>query len=725
MKIELFALSDQLLTAALNGLWQGTALTLAVAGLLRLARRTNAATRHAVWFATLFLLVGLLIAHGWHAVRELRSQTVATQTSIAEATTSTDPIVDGSIELLSVQGEESSFVFTPDTSEGQLITTPLAFEDYPTTSIGATPPPELHPLTKIIVSAFVLPEPWEAQPVTVSSAFANFSSLRRLAERLANPFPGTVALGLQLPEIVPPLLLAAWLSLAGIRCGLIVFRLQRIRLLKRSAVPANGRVYPLFKNIYRRLGIRRTVKLGISADIRSPLLLGFVRPMIVLPLETKAEEADEVLRHELAHVQRWDDWFNLLQHCIHAVFFFHPAVGWICRRLSLEREIACDDYVLQESGRSRYALLLADLAGRMQGSAPLLAPGASTNKSQLKQRIDMILDPSRNKSPRLARTKLGFLSSLAALFAVTAIYLLPRFCLAQADVPPAPTPPPADVALAAPPATPAVPAVPPVPPVASIPGDFAPPPGGPAGIGRGPKTKAPTLATPYAPGHPMIEAGPHSPHALTIPAVPGVPPAPMIAQGQPAPERTPAPARAPREPRAPRADGSLEERMARLEQMVQSLVDQRNVGPGHFEYHLKVPNKYELEHQKHLEHSLKHAIPDQKEIERIKEKAKREAERAVEESKRAGRAAGAAARADSKRLNAKQKEQFEQQLQGLRRQLETLERQRNTLDRQIERLERDREKLEEGDEQDEDQDEQNDFEGDLKPDDVPAAKPCQ
>src|ERR1051326_1444150 len=73
----------------------------------------------------------------------------------------------------------------------------------------------------------------------------------------------------------------------------------------------------------------------------------------------------------------------------------------------------------------------------MQRCPPLLAPGASNNKTQLQQRIDMILDTRRNTSPRLAATRLTFMASAAALFAVTTICLAPRIVLAQSEAPPA------------------------------------------------------------------------------------------------------------------------------------------------------------------------------------------------------------------------------------------------------------------------------------------------
>src|SRR5207247_4103112 len=82
------------------------------------------------------------------------------------------------------------------------------------------------------------------------------------------------------------------------------------------------------------------------------------------------------------------------------------------------------------------ALPLANRAARMQRGPPLLAPGASNNKTQLQQRIDMILNTRRNTSPRLAASRLTFMASAAALCAVTAICLAPRIVLAQGDAAP-------------------------------------------------------------------------------------------------------------------------------------------------------------------------------------------------------------------------------------------------------------------------------------------------
>jgi beta-lactamase regulating signal transducer with metallopeptidase domain len=113
------------------------------------------------------------------------------------------------------------------------------------------------------------------------------------------------------------------------------------------------------------------------------MAVGFRKPAILLPsaLVDGGNEArlEPILRHELAHIVRRDDWSNLLQQVIHAIFFFHPGVWWLSSRLTIDREIACDDHVLIAiGGRKEYALLLAEFAkpASGRGGSPLLPPGA-------------------------------------------------------------------------------------------------------------------------------------------------------------------------------------------------------------------------------------------------------------------------------------------------------------------------------------------------------------
>ena len=87
-------------------------------------------------------------------------------------------------------------------------------------------------------------------------------------------------------------------------------------------------------SIARRLseyGGTRSVRLCHSSGVSVPAVIGFARPAIILPTslvpQLSEEEMDVVLLHELAHLRRWDDWSNLAQRMVKAVFFFIPPCG--------------------------------------------------------------------------------------------------------------------------------------------------------------------------------------------------------------------------------------------------------------------------------------------------------------------------------------------------------------------------------------------------------------
>lgn len=159
----------------------------------------------------------------------------------------------------------------------------------------------------------------------------------------------------------------ACLALARVAAGL--WQLRQIRRTAREISPAD--LDPTLRNAMdqARITAGRKVALLISETARVPAAIGFRRPAIVLPAwslrEMSADELAPILIHEMAHLRRWDDWTNLLQKSVRAVLFFHPAVWWIDTRLSLEREMACDDAVLAATGNARaYAGSLIGLLER-------------------------------------------------------------------------------------------------------------------------------------------------------------------------------------------------------------------------------------------------------------------------------------------------------------------------------------------------------------------------
>lgn len=157
------------------------------------------------------------------------------------------------------------------------------------------------------------------------------------------------------------------------------------------------------------IGRRGHIRLLASPDVRVPMAAGFFRRAIIFPEwlvdQLSPEEFDQVLCHELAHLRRGDDWTQLAQALAEAVLFFNPAVYLIGRRLKIEREIACDDWVVSTTGRARpYAACLTHLHElTRRASAPQLAPGATTRtRWQISARVEALLQTNRNATPRFA-----------------------------------------------------------------------------------------------------------------------------------------------------------------------------------------------------------------------------------------------------------------------------------------------------------------------------------
>lgn len=117
----------------------------------------------------------------------------------------------------------------------------------------------------------------------------------------------------------------------------------------------------------RRLGLGRGANVLASVRIATPTLVGWVRPVVVMPLamlaRMPAEQVDFILAHELAHLRRFDHVANLFQVMLETLFFYHPVVHWISRDARNERELCCDALALRVSGGSRrdFVAALAEL----------------------------------------------------------------------------------------------------------------------------------------------------------------------------------------------------------------------------------------------------------------------------------------------------------------------------------------------------------------------------
>ncbi len=139
------------------------------------------------------------------------------------------------------------------------------------------------------------------------------------------------------------------------------------RLRKHSKLLTKGPIVDACGRLRRALAVSRRVRIAISERIASPLLVGIVRPVILLPPAALTgwtpEEIEMVLLHELAHVRRWDNLVNFLQRTIESLLFFHPCVWWVSRWVRRDREECCDAIVVSQTAEPQaYAELLVALA---------------------------------------------------------------------------------------------------------------------------------------------------------------------------------------------------------------------------------------------------------------------------------------------------------------------------------------------------------------------------
>ncbi|MGA9461192.1 MAG: M56 family metallopeptidase [Terracidiphilus sp.] len=155
----------------------------------------------------------------------------------------------------------------------------------------------------------------------------------------------------------PQINLLRWIDGAWV-LGVLLLSLRSIggwwviQRLRRTAVDeAPSAVRASFERVSAALGLRRSVLLRVSSAIAGPITVGAVRAMVLLPVSAITllgpDEVEMVLAHELAHVRRADFLCNLLQTLVETLFFFHPAVWWIGKRIRHERELCCDDIALR------------------------------------------------------------------------------------------------------------------------------------------------------------------------------------------------------------------------------------------------------------------------------------------------------------------------------------------------------------------------------------------
>ena len=425
-----------ILQALINATLLGVLLTLVVWVILRRLPRLNAATRYGIWWLTLIVVVALPL-FGFDALE--RPVTPVAATAVAEAEcppvyamgdfqrVKLAPAPKVKPDIREANGTENSCVAGSQETDAQR--EDCVVRAVATATIEPSAPAVSEPQSP--ASNSITDDAPSCAPATTTDdelqrpgMFAStWSTIRSTATSGWN----AVASFWESPYEIPVGRIAsiALLALAGV-CALFVARLvwcyARLVSLKRNSLPLPARRQQILERLLCNRRRARRVSLRHSNGIRVPTALGLFNPVILFPTDLLAEltesEFENIVYHEYAHICRRDDWTNLLQRIIEAVFVFHPAVRIIGGQLCLQREIACDDWVIAITGRTRsYAVCLTKLVTLTPWTRRYMpAPSMLRTKSQFTRRIETLLNRRRNATPRV--------SNVAVLVAAIALFTI-------------------------------------------------------------------------------------------------------------------------------------------------------------------------------------------------------------------------------------------------------------------------------------------------------------
>lgn len=257
------------------------------------------------------------------------------------------------------------------------------------------------------------------------------------------PIAETLVPGVGVPEILERILstVEPWLpwaslvwaigvTIAAIRIaiGWIVMR----RIVQRAGRPTDDTWRICIQKISQAIGVRTVVTVLISSDISSPVVFGWIKPVILWPAWAltgiSPSMIDAIITHELAHVRRHDMVVNALQLCVDVLFFHHPAAWWISAQVRSEREHCADELAIaaMESAKIGTRVFYAQSLLTLEENRNLSAFAMAANGGKLIHRIRRIAGVDQT-SPSTAKLAAAFLASfcLVAMLSTLVFFVDP------------------------------------------------------------------------------------------------------------------------------------------------------------------------------------------------------------------------------------------------------------------------------------------------------------
>ena len=201
-----------------------------------------------------------------------------------------------------------------------------------------------------------------------------------------------------------------------------------VQKIKKEGIKKADLTYRLFvQKISGNLNISKKVRVYVSSIVRSPLTIGYLKPIILLPVASlnnlSVQQVEAVLLHELSHIKRYDYLVNLVISIIHTVLYFNPFVKQFMKNIEAERESCCDELVLQFGyDKVSYAAALLSLEKAATASPHILAIGA-TGKNSLLNRIEKIVGMEKKKRFQFSQLA-GVLAALFCIIALNSVLII-------------------------------------------------------------------------------------------------------------------------------------------------------------------------------------------------------------------------------------------------------------------------------------------------------------
>ncbi len=298
--------------------------------------------------------------------------------------------------------------------------------------------------TALFLGSGAAPAARGLRPLAATAATASISSLSpAAAPSSSGPALATTLQRLRsATETAMPWLTAAWLA------GVLLLSVRWLRGYQQAQLLTRVGVEPppepwgeRWQSLCGRLGLARAVRLLATDRLEVPAVVGWLKPVVLVPIACfsglPARDLEALLAHELAHVRRHDYLANLLSALVEILLFYHPAVRWMAARTRLEREHCCDDLAVATCGdRLTFARALAAIEllrpSRRASGGPAwtVAADGHAGEGALLARVRRVLRPLEAKHLDVRRLEVRQVPRAAAALALATAGLAVAFAIA-------------------------------------------------------------------------------------------------------------------------------------------------------------------------------------------------------------------------------------------------------------------------------------------------------